>query len=255
MKHRVELMAERLTAILASWPGVSCVLSCDASETDILDPYFALVLDVYCDEAIPSMEQRIVLFDNPGAFEGTPGGNKDRFFLDGLPIHLEYKKTALLNFVLMDEKDLAWIHSVTGTYFLYRIVHGSVLYRKNDWIDRVRAGLEATPAYFWTTLRETWQFKMEHHLSDLGGAALKNDRYFYYISLAGFMKACASILFAINKAWEPSDRNLTEALLKLPLLPDDFSGQWGGLTRTDSRLSPERIFQLAQHTAKSIFLL
>ncbi len=255
MKHRVELMAERLTAILASWPGVSCVLSCDASETDILDPYFALVLDIYCNGDIPSVEERITAFDNPGAFESSQAGCKDRFFLDGLPIHLEYKKTSLLDFAIKDEKDHSWIHNVPGTYFLYRIVHGTVFYRNSDWIDKVRFGLGATPLEFWTDLRETWQFKLEHHLSDLGGAALKDDRYFYYVSLAGFMKSCASILFAINKAWEPSDRNLTSSLLELPVLPDDFSGQWGGLTRTDSRLNPERIFQLAQRTAKSIFML
>lgn len=255
MKHKVEQLAERLTAILSAWDGVNCLLSCDASETDVIDPYFALVLDVYCDGTIPATEARIAAFDNPGAFESSRNGEKDRFFIEGLPVHLEYKQTSSLDFLSDPTCDYHDIAQSSGTYFLYRIVNSTVLFAKNDWLESRRQALAKLPADFWFALRETCQFKMEHCLSDLGGAAFKNDRYFFFISLSGFLKACAASIFAINKTWQPSNRNLTEVMLDLPVLPEDFSGRWDSLTRTDARIVPERVFQLAQLVARSLFAL
>jgi len=255
MRHKVEQLAERLTAILSAWEGVNCLLSCDASETDVNDPYFALVLDVYCDGPIPSVEDRMLAFDNPGAFESSRKGEKDRFFIDGLPVHLEYKQTASLIFLDNTACDYHEIAQSSGTYFLYRIVNGTVLFAKNDWIKTRQQALSRLPDDFWLALRETCQYKMEHCLSDLGGAAYKSDRYFFFISLSGFLKACAASVFAHNKCWQPSNRNLTEIMLQLPILPEDFSGRWDSLTRTDARIVPERVFQLAQLVARSLFAL
>ncbi|MBU0936084.1 MAG: DUF4037 domain-containing protein [Spirochaetes bacterium] len=255
MKHKVELLAERLTRILSAWDGVNCLLSCDASETDVIDPYFALVLDVYCDGPIPPIETRMLAFENPGAFESSRSGQKDRFFLDGLPIHLEYKQTTDLTPLLDPGCDYQDFVPSSGTYYLYRIVEGTVLYSRGPWLETMRKTLLSLPDSFWQALRETCQFKMEHCLSDLGGAAFKADRYFFFVSLSGFLKACAASIFALNRTWQPSNRHLTEALLSLPLLPEDFSGRWEGLTRTDARIVPERIFQLAQLVARSLFNL
>ncbi|HAW86093.1 MAG: hypothetical protein A2087_10285 [Spirochaetes bacterium GWD1_61_31] len=255
MKHKVELVAERLTQIMSAWSGVNCILSCDASDTDVIDPYFALVLDVYCDGPIPPAEQRQTAFDNPGAFETSGNGRKDRFFLDSLPIHLEYKETSSLDALQRSDCDYHLFTPSSGTYFLYRIVHGTILFRKDAWVERLRQALAALPEAFWGVLRESCQNKLEHSLSDLGGAAFKHDRYFYFVSLAGFLKACTASLFAINKCWQPSNRNLTECLLDLPALPEDFAGRWEGLTRTDARIVPERMFQLAQLIARSMIKL
>ncbi len=119
----------------------------------------------------------------------------------------------------------------------------------------MRGALAESPGEFWMRLRETHQLKLEHSLSDLGGAALKDDRFFYFVSLAGFMKACASALFALNRQWEPSDRHMTGALMGLPKLPDDFTGRWSTLMRTDGSVDPARRYQIAQLIARSVFSL
>lgn len=255
MRHKVERMANALTEILASWEGVNCLLSCDASESDIIDPYFALVLDVYCSGPIPDSPSRQQAFDNPGAFETSRNSSKDRFFLDGLPIHLEYKSIANLDCLLDPGCDSCSLAQSSGTYFLYRLLNGSILYQKDDWLDRVRSALSRLPDDFWEALREACQYKMEHCLSDLGGAAFKDDRFFFFVSLSGFLKACAATLFALNRVWQPSNRNLTQALLVLDRLPEDFAGRWDSLTRTDARIVPERVFQLAQLVARGILAL
>ncbi|HOX92312.1 MAG TPA: hypothetical protein PLC54_05280, partial [Spirochaetales bacterium] len=94
--------------------------------------------------------------------------------------------------------------------------------------------------------------RMEHTLSDLGGAAFKDDHFFFHIALAGFLRATASTIFAKNRQLEPSDRNLTRILLALPSLPEDFSGRWGMLTAVDGSLSPERVYQVAQLVVRSM---
>ena len=255
MKHNVELLAERLTAVLASWPSVECVLSCEAAETDVIDPYFALVLDVYCDGDMPDDAARQAAFGDPGAFESSHGREKDRFFLDGLPIRLEYKNRASVDAIIDGGFRARDVIKGQGSYLFHRLGNGTVLYSKSAWIDRVRAGLGRVPAALWKDLREAEQFRMEHSLSDLGGAALKDDRFFYYVSLAGFMRACVSVLFALNRQWEPSDRHMTELLFALPVLPEDFNGRWGLLTRTDGSVGAEKKYQVAQLITRSIFAL
>ncbi len=255
MMHRVERLATKLTTTVSSWPGVECILSCEASDTDVIDPYFALVLDVYCEGKIPSGEERQAFFDNPGAFETSRSGEKDRFFIDSLPIRLEYKRTKNVDELVSHSFDTMWIFGSSGTYMLYRLANGQALYSKSDWLDRTRRALEDTPVEFWDRLKETHLQKMEHFLSDLGGAAFKDDRYFYFVSLAGFLRACVSVLFSRNRQWEPSERHMADAIGSLALLPEDFLGRWNTLMRTDGMIDPAKRYQIAQLIARSIFAL
>jgi hypothetical protein len=255
MTYKVERLANKLTSIISSWPGVESVVSCEASDTDVIDPYFALVLDVYCYGSIPAGEERHTFFDNPGAFETSKSGEKDRFFIDELPIHLEYKRTRTIEDLVTKSLDAIWMFGTTGTYMIYRLVHGKTLFAKSDWLDRMRGFLAESPSEFWDSLLETYQQKIEHSLSDLGGAALKDDKFFYFVSLAGFIRSCSSALFALNKQWEPSDRHMTTALMSLPVLPDDFDGLWSTLMRTDGSIDPGRRYQIAQLIARSVFAL
>ena len=255
MMHSVERLASKLTVILSSWPGVECVVSCEAAETDVLDPYFALVLDVYCTGPIPGSEERQASFDNPGAFETSRSGEKDRFFINEMPVRLEYKRAKNIEELVGNSFDTMWIFGSSGTYMLYRLVYGHVLFQRSTWLERMKMALADSPEEFWERLRETYQQKMEHSLSDLGGAAFKDDKLFYFISLAGFIRSCASVLFAINSQWESSERHMTDSLMALPVLPEDFEGRWAMLLRTDGSIDPAKRYQIAQLIARSVFYL
>lgn len=91
MKRKSEEISYFLIDTISRWSGVDCISMDKRSQQDELDPHYALVLDVYYRRAIPVMEKRQILFDNPGAFESARGGTKDRFFLDEIPIRVEYK--------------------------------------------------------------------------------------------------------------------------------------------------------------------
>lgn len=253
--NKVARLANKLTQVVSSWPGVECIVSGEASNTEVYDPYFALVLDVYCNGAIPESSKRQTIFDNPGAFETSRGGEKDRFFLDGLPIRLEYKRTRTIEDLISSSFETMRLFGETGTYVIYRFVNGKTLYSRSNWLESRRIAIAESPADFWESLLESYQQKMEHSLSDLGGAALKEDRFFYIVSLAGFMRSCVSAIFAINRQWEPSERQMTDAVLSLPILPDDFKGRWSTLLRGDGYTDPAKCFQIAQLILKSVYAL
>ena len=221
----------------------------------MLDPYFALVLDVYYDGAIPGRDERQTLYENPGAFETSSSGEKDRFFLEGLPVRVEFKSVRSIDNLIKNQFDSMLLFGSSGTYILYRLVNGNVLYKRSDRVERMRESLNHSPAEFWCRLREVHQQKMEHCLSDLGGAALKDDRFFYFVSLSGFLRAFVSAIFAANKQLEPSDRHMSSALMALPLLPEDLQGRWAQLLQTDGSVHPEKRYQIAQLIARSVFAL
>lgn len=214
-----------------------------------------MVLDVYYSGTIPGNAERQDMFLDPGAFETSRGGEKDRFFLDGLPIRVEYKKTKSIDYFVDKHVEGLWLLSNSGTYMIHRFVNGTMLYSRSDWLESTRRAINDTRPDFWERLKDSFNYKVEHALSDLGGAALKEDSYFYLMSLAAFMKACVSALFAFNKEWEPSERLLTETLMELPVLPKGFSGHWSLLLRTDGSVEPSKKYRIAQQVAVSIINL
>jgi len=255
MRRKVERLAGVLVNAFKRWDSVEAVVIGEASEQEILDPYFALVVDVYYDRQIPNAAERRASFGDPGAFETANVQEKDRFFLEELPIRVEYKSISSVEEILQRKFDLLWVFKGSGTYVFYRMAHGTILYDRSGWIGTVRKQIQDFPDSFWKGLRDTFQAKMEHYLSDFGAAAVREDGFFYTISLGGFMKYAAAAIFMINHRFEPSHRNIAEQLHDLSLLPDDFWGRWESLMRVDGEISPSKKFQIAQLLALSIFAL
>ncbi len=259
MRRKVERLANGLATVLSSWQTVECVTLGEHSEEDILDPYFALVVDVYHREAMPSPSERqdafAKAFGDPGAFESAALQPKDRFFIEGLPVRVEYKSAASIDEFLDRGTDLVWILKNSGTYMFYRIQKGKVLFKRSDWIEKVRVRISAFPVEYWAALREAFTAKMEHYLSDLGAAALRDDGFFYLESSAGFARSAAATLFIINRRFEPSHRAFEEQVEKLHRLPDDFTGRWETLLRSDLDISRSQKYEVAQLIARSIIKL
>ena len=255
MRRKVERVTNLLINAINKWEGVETVVLGEASEQEILDPYFALVVDVYYKGDIPEAAERRAAYGDPGAFETSEVQKKDRFFLEELPIRIEYKILDSVEEILQRKYDLLWVFKGSGTYMFYRMEHGTILLDRSGWIGSVRKRIQEFPDSFWKGLRATFQSKMEHYLSDLGAAALREDGFFCLISLGGFMKYAAAALFMANHRFEPSHRSIAGQLGELELLPEDFWGRWETLLRSDGEFSPSQKFQIAQYLALSIFAL
>jgi hypothetical protein len=259
MKYKTKLLVDRFSSVFSQWPGVEAVALNEAALSDTLDPYFALILDIYYRDPIPGPEERQGLFGGDlEAFETAGKGKKDRFLIGDIPIHLEYKSVRRieeLTSIADTRLESLWLIKEKGTYGFYRLSQGEIVFSRNEWINDIRRRLKNLSDEFWQSMRIAHESKMEHFLSDLGAALMQGDDFFYLISAAGFIKNACLTLFCINRHFEPSHRAYYKQVLELKELPDSFRACLESFLRSDSELTLERKFSLAQNIARGIVSL
>ncbi|MCL2804673.1 MAG: DUF4037 domain-containing protein [Treponema sp.] len=257
MKYKTKLLVERFKEILSSWNGVECITLNEAALADTLDPYFALILDVFCTSSIPDADNRCQLYgDDIAAFESA--GEKDRFLIGDVPVRLEFKKTAkideLVNIACTKHESL-WLIKDSGTYGFYRLANCDIIFSRSSWIHDVRKRLKNIGDNFWKEMRYTVQFKMEHFLSDLGAACFQGDKFHYLIASAGFIKTACLTLFCINKHFEPSHRAYFKQVCELPVLPESFIAEFQTFLANSDAVDLDSRFYLAKLIAQKIVML
>ena len=260
MKYKTKVLVDRFKDVLSAWPGVECITLNEAALPDTLDPYFALILDVFCSGPIPGAEERCRMYGSDvAAFESSGRNEKDRFLIGGLPVRLEYKfieKVEELISIIDTNVDSLWLIKDSGTYGFYRLANGKIVFSRSSWIDNIRKRLENTGDIFWTEMRGAAQSKMEHFLSDLGAASFQGDEFHYLIASAGFIKTACLVLFCINRRFEPSHRAYYKQVLEMPVLPVSFSARLENFLDTNAAgASMERRFTLAKLMARDIIVL
>jgi len=256
MKYKTKLLVERFTEVLSSWKGVECITLNEAAMPDTLDPYFALILDVFCSASIPDADERCRLYgDDVAAFESFGQSEKDRFLIGDIPVRLEYKKTAkideLVNFACTNHESL-WFIKDSGTYGFYRLVNCEIIFSRTGWIDVVREKLNSVSDKFWIEMRNSVQSKMEHFLSDLGAACFQGDTFHYLIASAGFIKTACLTLFCINRRFEPSHRAYYKQVCELPKLPESFAAEFETFLESKPGADLDTRFYLAKLIAQKI---
>jgi hypothetical protein len=257
MKYKVKMLTERFVQMLSSWECVECISLNEAALPATLDPYFALIIDVFCHGGIPAVSTRENLYGNDiSAFESS--GNKDRFLAGELPVRLEFKSTQNINDIVsiaVENTERLWMIKDSGTYGFYRLCAGDILFSRSGWIYGIRERLGKPRDDFWTVMRQANQSKMEHFLSDLGAALIHGDDFFYLMSESGFIKSACLTLFCINRRFEPSHRAYYSQVTELPIKNDAFSAQLETFLRNGEDITMERRYALAQLIARGIITL
>lgn len=252
MRKKIERITKDLSERIAQWDCVDVITVAESILAGFDDPYFFVSLDVFYRCAIPELEVRRRTFMDAGAFESSTIAMKDRFLIDGVPVRIEYKDIGRIEEVFDQVEKNLWVFRQTGTYMFYRMETGNVLLKKSEWIDDTRERMKKLPDSFWKQLAESCQATMEHYLSDLNAAVFRNDDFFYLISQAGFIKSFCSMLFVLNRRFEPSGRMLLEQIFSLPELPENFKGRFRSFISEDPEFPPTRKREVAELLAKSI---
>ena len=259
MKFKTKVLVDRFAAIVSQWPGVECISLNESALPNTLDPYFALIMDVYYRDAIPGAEERHQLYGKDlEAFETSGNESKDRFLVEDIPIRLEYKSVGMIEQLvgIADTKlESLWFIKDSGTYGFYRLSQGEIIFSRNDWIMGIRGRLSSLSEEFWQIMRNANESKMEHFLSDLGAALMQGDDFFYLISAAGFIKSACLTLFCINRRFEPSHRAYYKQVLELRALPGSFRSYFESFLKPDPEITMERKHSLAQLMARGIVAL
>jgi hypothetical protein len=238
---------------------VECITLNEAAMSDTLDPYFALILDIFYSAPIPPAEERCHFYgDDVAAFESSGQNEKDRFLIGDIPLRLEYKKTGkideFVNIACKNHESL-WFIKDSGTYGFYRLMNCEIIFSRSNWIHEIRSRLDKIDDYFWKEMRSAVQSKMEHFLSDLGAACFQGDKFHYLIASAGFIKNACLTLFCINKRFEPSHRAYFKQVCELPVLPESFYAEFQTFLETNSTADLDSRFYLAKLIAQKIIKL
>jgi len=259
MKYKTKLLVDRFASIVSQWPGVECISLNEAALPDTLDPYFALIMDIYYRDSIPDPEERHSFYGQDlEEFETSGKGDKDRFLIGDIPIRLEYKSVGMIDELVSiadTRHESLWLIKDSGTYGFYRLFRGEVIFSRNDWILNIRAKLRNLGDEFWQIMRNAHESKMEHFLGDLGAANMMRDDFFYLTSAAGFIKNACLALFCINRRFEPSHRAYYKQVLELSTLPDSFRSYFESFLSPDPEMTMERKYSLAQLIARGIVSL
>ena len=255
MKRKVELIARDLAERISAWTDIDTVTLAETVEDDVNDPYFFLSLDVYYRGGFPDVDERMRVFSDAGAFESSSVTSKDRFLIENIPVRIEYKDMARIDEILRRTDDNMWVFRQTGTYMFYRLESAVTLTKKSDWLQSIRELLSELPETFWERLAQSSRATTEHYLSDLTASVYRDDRLFYLISTAGFIKSFLSLLFVLNRRFEPSGRLLFGKALELKKLPENFSGRFDSFVREDAELTPARKREIAELLTKSVSLM
>lgn len=256
MKYEVKMLADRIVALLSSWDGVECVCLGEAALPAAFDPYFALIMDVFCTGDVPQAAEREALYGEVSMFESS--GSKDRFLSGDLPVHIEFKSARNIEDVVSIAEggpERLWMIKDSGTYGFYRLCNGRVLFSRGGWIDGVRTRLGGLGDGFWTAMRQANQSKMGHFLGDLGAALMQGDEFFYLMSEAGFIKSACLALFCVNRRFEPSHRAYYRQVTELPLKSAAFCAQLETFLRDKDDITKERRYALARLLAGGIVSL
>jgi len=259
MKYKTKLLVDRFTGILSSWNGVECITLNEAALPDTLDPYFALILDVFCSAPIPDSGERCRLYgDDVAFFESSAQNDKDRFLIGDIPVRLEFKKTVKIDEIVniaCTKNESLWLIKDSGTYGFYRLANCEIVFSRTDWIHGVRERLTKIGDKFWKEMRSTAQSKMEHFLSDLGAACFQGDKFHYLIASAGFIKNACLTLFCINRRFEPSHRAYFKQVCELSVLPESFAAEFQTFLNNNSGADLDSRFYLAKLIAQKIVTL
>jgi hypothetical protein len=258
MKPKVRELADRLVSVISSWDSVEAICLNEAATTDTLDPYFALILDVYVRGPVPSSTVRASSYPEHSVLETSPTGTKDRFMVGELPVRIEFKSVdrieELTSIALRAGSDL-WKIRDSGTYVFYRLVHCKPLFQRSEWLTTLTGRLSGLGEAFWVQMRSFYRSTMDHYLADLGASIVREDPFHYMISASNFIKYVCAALFMENGQFEPSHRGFLTQVNTLKTLPDDFSGRFESFLRPDSELPPARKYEIAKLIARSIVSL
>ncbi|WP_076488176.1 DUF4037 domain-containing protein [Alkalispirochaeta americana] len=237
---------EQILGVLQGWDSLEA-LSVLRFGTDRYDPSFFISYDVYHRGPIPEPGEREQLFTFAVSFESTRDGEKDRIMVEDIPVRLEYKPVDQVDRLVLAASDGGAAEaSVTSTYGFFRLLQATAILERGDWLRSTRKTLQYLPDAFWAARIAAYQARMDHVLADLTSAAYAGEALFYQLSLAAFLEALSSLLFAVNREFEPPGRTLQESLLALPVLPEEFETRLAYLLRSDVAISDTRRREIAR---------
>jgi hypothetical protein len=238
MQRKVQAISQQLAGVLTAWPEVEAVVLGETAESGVLDPYFAIALDVYHRGELPAGTERRVRFGSPAVFETVPE-------------QPSLQEAGRFEELLERIESRQWVFHDSSPGLFHRLAQGQALYVRSPWLEECRRRMLSLPDHYWGVVLEGSQRAFSYALTDLKASALRDDGLFFIIAMARFVRALVSFLFALNRRFEPGLRQLSGQLARLERIPDGFAGRFESLLREEPELDRERKCEIADLLARS----
>jgi hypothetical protein len=256
MIQKINALVETILQGIAQSPEVECVQRIPYHGGGMpSSPLFCLKLDVFYRGEIPPYPDRLATLPPLQFIETSLSKEKDRFFLQKVPIHLDHKVVAKVDQELDGLGQASAPLRNETTYGLFRLYHGIPVHSKSDWIRDVKTRLENLPEGFWTFQRRNLAGRLEHQLSDMAAAIFNRDGLFFQLALARYLETLTELLFAVNRQFLCPQEELKFQLDGLEILPGGFTGYFDSLLRDDAGFDRERKLSLARHLTEGVLAL
>lgn len=252
MIQKINQQVETILHGLAGSPEVECVQRIPYLAAMPSSPLFCLKLDLFFRGPIPQFPDRLKALPSIQFVETSLSREKDRFFMNQMPIHLDYKTVSQVEEELADLDLPDPPLRQDTTYSLFRLYHGIPVHTKSAWIRGVKAKLEALSDDFWGFQKTNLASRLEHLLSDMAAANFNRDGMFFQIAQARFLETLAELLFAFNRQFLGPPEELKFQIEGLDVLPSGFTGYFETMLRDDSTIDRDRRVSLARRLAEGV---
>ena len=250
--QRTRRIIENISASVSQWENIHAVACAPLLVNEPYDPYYFISMDLYYTSRFPDFETRLKTFPEAFAFETSNTRSKDRFLIGDTPVRLEYKEIGRYEEMISSYHDFEALFRSSGTYGLYRLMHGEIVTDPHNWIGEMRERLKQLSGDFWSFLFDIFQGAAEHFVSDLFAAAIRQDSYFFLISSSGYIRNLTRLLFTLNRQFESSGRQVFSEIYNLDILPENIVGRFESFIRQDGGLPLDRKAEVAELLATSV---
>jgi len=256
MIQKIQHLVETLLNGMADPENVECVQRIPYHGGGLpQSPLFCIKLDLFYRSTIPSFPTRLKNLQGLKFVETSLSRAKDRFFLEDVPVRVDYKLQNQVDDEILSLKEADGALRPESTYGLFRLYHGIPVHSKTSWIHEVKTCLETLPDSFWTAQIANLKGRLEHLLADMAAAVFNRDTLYFHLGFAGYLETLAEVLFAINHQFACPPEELRFQMSGLAVLPNGFSAWFENLLRDDAGFDRERKLEIARHLAESILVL
>ncbi len=256
MIQKINRLVESLLQGFKTWPHLEAVQKIPyQSYSEALFEFASIKLDVFLEGAIPPQQDRIQLFPPHEFLETSLAETKDRFFLESLPVHIEYKRTRDFEALLKGIRNEPFTLLQGSTYGLYRLLWGVPVFSRSGWVDQQKQILESLPESFWQWHLNNLKARLEHYVADLGMALFHQDPLQFPISLAQLLETVTELVLSSHHQFLCPPEQRLRSLEALPNLPSGFMGLLNSLIRSDGALDQERKLTVARKLVEQLLSL
>ncbi len=256
MVQKINRLVESLVQGFKSWPSLEAVQKIPyQSYSDALFEFTSLKIDVILEGEIPVQKQRLKVLPPHEFLETSLAATKDRFFLESIPVHVEYKKTREIETLVAGVRDEPFTLTQGSTYGLFRVFWGVPVVSRTGWIDQQKHILETLPEGFWRWHGANLNARLEHQLADMGTALFHQDPLQFPLSLAQLLETVTEHLLTFHHQFLCPPEQRLRALEALPNLPSGFMGLLNSLIRSDGALDHERKLTVARRLVEQLLSL